>query len=61
MLIFNSLEIKSREIPNDIFYLRRRAELEKDLPRCSDFFLTLVKREVAGRLFFPPFDGVTAG
>ena len=26
------------------------------LPRCSDLFLTLVKREVAGDTFFPPFE-----
>lgn len=26
------------------------------LPRCSDLFLTLVKREVEGDTFFPPFE-----
>jgi len=26
------------------------------LPRCSDIYLTLVKREVAGDAFFPPFE-----
>ena len=26
------------------------------LPRCSDLFLTLVKRRVEGDAFFPPFD-----
>ena len=26
------------------------------LPRCSDLYLTLVKREVAGDAFFPPFE-----
>lgn len=26
------------------------------LPECSDLFLTLVKREVAGDTFFPPFE-----
>jgi len=26
------------------------------LPFCSDLYLTLVKREVAGDAFFPPFE-----
>ena len=26
------------------------------LPRCSDLYLTLVKREVEGDAFFPPFE-----
>ena len=26
------------------------------LPRCSDLYLTLVKRTVAGDAFFPPFE-----
>ncbi len=29
---------------------------EQALPLCSDLFLTLVKREVAGDAFFPPFE-----
>src|SRR5450432_3613261 len=29
---------------------------EQTLPRCSDLYLTLVKREVAGDAFFPPFE-----
>lgn len=29
---------------------------EQHLPRCSDLYLTLVKREVEGDAFFPPFE-----
>ena len=29
---------------------------EQALPRCSELFLTLVKREVAGDVFFPVFE-----
>jgi dihydrofolate reductase len=29
---------------------------EQALPLCSDLYLTLVKREVAGDAFFPPFE-----
>ncbi|SVE43931.1 uncharacterized protein METZ01_LOCUS496785 [marine metagenome] len=29
---------------------------EQALPRCSDLFLTLVKREVEGDVFFPEFE-----
>jgi len=29
---------------------------EHALPRCSDLYLTLVKREVQGDAFFPPFE-----
>src|SRR5258707_9698721 len=29
---------------------------EQALPRCSDLYLTLVKREVDGNVFFPPFE-----
>ena len=29
---------------------------EQALPQCSDLFLTLVNREVAGDTFFPPFE-----
>jgi len=29
---------------------------EQALPHCSDLYLTLVKREVAGDTFFPPFE-----
>ncbi|HVY71300.1 MAG TPA: dihydrofolate reductase [Verrucomicrobiae bacterium] len=29
---------------------------EQALPQCSDLYLTLVKREVAGDTFFPPFE-----
>ena len=29
---------------------------EQTLPRCSDLYLTLVKREVEGDTFFPPFE-----
>ena len=30
---------------------------QQTLPRCSELFLTLVKREVAGDAYFPKFEG----
>jgi dihydrofolate reductase len=46
-----ALELGAREI-----FICGGAQLyEEALPRCSDLFLTLVKREVEGDTFFPPF------
>lgn len=33
---------------------------EQTLPRCSELYLTLVKREVEGDAFFPPFENLFA-
>jgi dihydrofolate reductase len=52
MLIFNSLEkLDPAEFPNDIFICGGAQIYEQALPRCSDLYLTLVKREVEGDAF----------
>ena len=39
------------------FYIAGGAQIyEQALPFCSDLYLTLVKREVEGDAFFPPFE-----
>jgi dihydrofolate reductase len=56
-LIFRSLDkLNPVEFPNDIFICGGAQIYEQALPRCSDLFLTLVKREVEGDAFFPPFE-----
>jgi dihydrofolate reductase len=57
ILIFNSLDrLNPEEFPNDIFICGGAQIYEQALPRCSDFYLTLVKREVPGDALFPPFE-----
>ena len=57
LLIFNSLErLNPSEFPNDIFICGGAEIYAQALPRCSDLYLTLVKREVEGDAFFPPFE-----
>ena len=57
ILIFNSLDrLDPDEFPNDIFICGGAEIYAQALPRCSDLYLTLVKREVAGDTFFPPFE-----
>ena len=57
ILIFNSLDrLNPEEFPNEIFICGGAQIYEQALPRCSDLYLTLVKREVAGDAFFPPFE-----
>ncbi len=57
ILIFNSLDkLNPEEFPNDIFICGGSQIYEQSLPRCSDLYLTVVKREVAGDAFFPPFE-----
>ncbi len=57
LLIFNSLDrLNPEEFPNDIFICGGAQIYEQALPRCSDLYLTLVKQEVAGDVFFPPFE-----
>ena len=57
MFIFNSLDrLNPEEFPNDIFICGGEEIYEQALPRCSDLYLTLVKREVDGDVFFPPFE-----
>ena len=58
ILIFKSLEkLDASEFPNDIFICGGEQIYEQALPRCSDLYLTLVKREIEnGDSFFPPFE-----
>ncbi len=57
MLIFNSLDkLDPEEFPNDIFICGGAQFYEAALPRCSDLYLTLVKREMEGDAVFPPFE-----
>jgi dihydrofolate reductase len=45
------------EFPTDIFICGGAQIYEEALPRCSDLYLTLVKRDVeGGDAFFPPFE-----
>ena len=57
ILIFNSLDkLNPSEFPSDIFICGGAEIYEQALPSCSDLFLTLVKREVPGDTYFPPFE-----
>ncbi len=57
IFIFKSLDkLNPEEFPNDIFICGGAEIYAQALPRCSDLYLTLVKREVAGDTFFPPFE-----
>jgi dihydrofolate reductase len=58
ILVFNSLEkLDPSEFPNDIFICGGAEIYAQALPRCSDLYLTLVKREVeGGDTFFPRFE-----
>ena len=58
ILIFKSLDkLDAAEFPNDIFICGGAQIYEQALPRCSDLYLTLVKREIEnGDAFFPPFE-----
>jgi len=57
IFLFNSLDkLNPEEFPNDIFICGGAQIYVEALPRCSDLYLTLVKREVAGDAFFPPFE-----
>ena len=58
MFIFKTLDkLDPAEFPNDIFICGGAQIYEQALPRCSDLYLTLVKREVeGGDAFFPAFE-----
>ena len=58
ILIFKSLDkLNPEEFPNDIFICGGAQIYEQSLPRCSDLYLTLVKRKIEnGDAFFPPFE-----
>ena len=55
--IFNSLEmINPEEFPTEVFICGGAQVYAEALPRCSDLFLTVVKRHFEGDAFFPPFE-----
>jgi dihydrofolate reductase len=55
--IFKSLDkLDPGEFPNDIFICGGAQIYEQALPRCSDLYLTVLKRDVEGDAFFPPFE-----
>jgi dihydrofolate reductase len=58
IFIFNTLDkLDPEEFPNDIFICGGAQIYEQALPRCSDLYLTLVKREVdGGDAFFPALE-----
>lgn len=55
--IFKSLDkLNPAEFPSDIFICGGAQIYEQALPRCSDLYLTVLKRDVEGDAFFPPFE-----
>jgi dihydrofolate reductase len=57
IFIFRSLDkLDPGEFPNDIFICGGAQIYEQALPRCADLYLTVLKREVEGDAFFPPFE-----
>jgi dihydrofolate reductase len=55
--VFSSLDkLKPAEFANDIFICGGAQIYEQALSRCSDLYLTLVKRKVEGDAFFPKFE-----
>jgi dihydrofolate reductase len=55
--IFKSLKMLDPEEFQDQIFICGGAQIYKQLlPRCSDLFLTMVKREYEGDAFFPPFE-----
>jgi dihydrofolate reductase len=59
IVISNSLDrLNPEEFPTDIFICGGAQIYEQALPRCSDLFLTRVKRTVEGDAFFPAFESL---
>src|ERR1700678_4348508 len=57
IFIFKSLDkLNPGEFPNDIFICGGAQIYEQALPRCSDLYLTILKRDVEGDAFFPSFE-----
>jgi dihydrofolate reductase len=55
--IFKSLKMLDPEEFQDQIFICGGAQIyEQMLPRCSDLYLTVVKREVEGDAHFPPFE-----
>ena len=49
-------EVESLAIGKEVFICGGAQVYQQALPLCSDLYLTLVKREVEGDAFFPPFE-----
>lgn len=49
-------DVKPEDFPCDVFICGGAQIYAQALPRCSDLFLTRVKRTVEGDAFFPPFE-----
>ena len=58
IFVFKSLEtLDPDEFSTDIFICGGAEIYQQALPRCSDLYLTVVKREIeGGDAFFPPFE-----
>jgi len=57
--LFDSLELLDpEEFPADIFICGGAEIYAQTLPRCSDLYLTVVKRQCEGDTFFPPFESM---
>jgi dihydrofolate reductase len=56
ILICKLDRLNPEEFTTDLFICGGAEIYAQTLPRCSDLFLTVVKREVAGDAFFPPFE-----
>ncbi|MGO8764943.1 MAG: dihydrofolate reductase [Limisphaerales bacterium] len=57
IFIFKSLDrLDPDEFPTDIFICGGAQIYEQALPRCSDLYLTVLKRDVEGDTLFPPFE-----
>lgn len=50
------LKLDPEQFSTDVFICGGAQVYEQALPLCSDLYLTLVKQEVAGDAFFPPFE-----
>jgi len=55
-IIKNVLQLDPASSPLEFFIAGGAQIYEQALPFCSDLYLTLVKREVEGDAFFPPFE-----
>lgn len=55
--VFRSLqEVPMQDDARQFFLIGGYQIFAEGLPLCSDLYLTLVKREVQGDVFFPPFE-----
>jgi dihydrofolate reductase len=55
-LVKHFLKMNLASSPLDFFICGGEQVYKQALPLCSDLYLTLVKREVEGDAFFPPFE-----